>query len=85
LVPNLCPSRPPLGPKTELWRAVLPLVSNEFKMIPGQVIKKLTTSTKPKKHAFDKADLPKIDLLFIFAPFSYKYFIIYKSPSVQTK
>lgn len=85
LVPNLCPSLPPLGPNTELWSAVLPLVSNDFKMIPGQVIKKLTTSTRPKKQAFDKADRPKLDWLLILAPFSYKYLIIGKSPSVQTK
>jgi len=68
-VPNLWPSLPPFGPKTELWSAVLPLVSDEFKIILGQEIKKFTTSTSPKKQAFDSADLPKLDLLLICAPF----------------
>lgn len=54
-------------------------------MIPGQDIRKFTTSTSPKKQAFDNADLPNFDLLLILAPFAYKYLIISRSPYVHTK
>jgi hypothetical protein len=84
-VPNFCPSLPPFGPKVALCRAVLPFSSFDKISISGQPIKNSIISIRPKKHAFDNGHLPSFDLLLMFAPFEYKYFINSSSPYVQAQ